>query len=196
MRRFVFVSHTVPPNGLWTIDDLAGGAGRVDVLCRNVQAAMFLSHGLREDTDVYLVFQKETTEPVTVHFQGSQIKRLNPDERSTAARIRNALRARHQDLWWEDVEDGVKVAPFGLKRLLQELDGTPIVLHKDGTPLENAEFPSHPIFLLGDHQPLTDEELAVVPDAARISLGDQWYHGNHVTVIVQHHLDRGGASSG
>lgn len=196
MRRFVFVSHTVPPDGLWTIDDLAGGAGRVDVLCRNVQAAMFLSHGLREDTDVFLVFTKEPTNHVTVRFEGQRIKRLNPDERSTAARIRNALRERHQDMWWEEVEEGVHVAPFGLGRLLKELPGTPIILHKDGTPLAESTLPEEPVFLLGDHQPLTEDELAVAPDAARVSLGPIWYHGNHVTSIIQHHLDQAEASGG
>ncbi|MHB8634091.1 MAG: tRNA (pseudouridine(54)-N(1))-methyltransferase TrmY, partial [Thermoplasmatota archaeon] len=56
VRRFVCVSHTGDASGQWHLNDLAAGAGRVDVLCRNVQAAFFLSHGLREDVEVYLVF--------------------------------------------------------------------------------------------------------------------------------------------
>lgn len=196
MRRFVFVSHTVKPDGNWPLDDLAGRAGRVDLLCRNIQAAMFLSHGIREDTDVYLVFVQEPADEVTIRIQGSKVRHLNPDERSTAARIRKTLRARHQDLWWEEVEPGIHIAPFGLHRVMQDIDGTPVILHKDGSALEEATFPEHPVFVLGDHQPLTDDELGLFPDAARVSLGPVWYHGNHVVSVVQYTLDLREAARG
>ena len=96
-RTFLTVSHTVPTDGAWGLDDLAGGAGRVDVLCRNVQAALCWSHDLRPDTDVVLVFA-DPERPTAVRIQGGQVRLLNPDERSTASRIRNALRHRPEDL--------------------------------------------------------------------------------------------------
>lgn len=190
MRRFLFVSHTVPPTGDWGLDDLAGGAGRVDVLCRAIQSTLFLSHDLRPDTECILAFVADPASPTAIKFQGASINRLNPDERSTAARIRNALRARHDDPWWEEVEFGVHVAPFTLTELAADLDGTAVVLHKDGADIDAAQFPDAPLFVLGDHQPLSDEELAVFADAQQVSLGPVWYHGNHVASIVQFTLDR------
>ncbi len=92
MRRFLFVAHTTPPDGNWGLDDLPGSAGRVDVLCRAVQSTLFLSHDLRRDTDVYLAFTADPERPVCIRFEGARVQRLNPDERSTAARIRSALR--------------------------------------------------------------------------------------------------------
>jgi tRNA (pseudouridine54-N1)-methyltransferase len=189
-RRFVFVSHTVKPDGNWPLDDLCGRAGRVDVLCRNIQAAMFLSHGLREDTDVYLVLVADPVNEVTIHIEGAKVQHLNPDERSTAARIRHALRGRHQDMWWEEMDPGLRIAPFGLHRIVQELDGTPVILHTGGVPLSEATLPEDPIFILGDHQPLTDAELGLFTGAASVSLGPVWYHGNHVTSILQYTMDQ------
>lgn len=190
MRRFVIVSHTVPPAGDWSLDDLAGGAGRVDVLCRNVQAALCWSHDLRADTEVVMVFAADPAMPRAVRIHGGQVRLLNPDERSTAARIRNALQHPCPDPWWEDVEPGIQVAPFTLAEALAELDGEPVVFHKDGNPLQAAAVPEEPVFLMGDHQPLTDEDLAVAPDAARFSFGGRWLHGNHIIAITQWLLDQ------
>lgn len=191
-RRFLFVSHTVPPTGDWGLDDLAGGAGRVDVLCRAIQSTLFLSHDLRADTECILAFVADPNAPTAIRMEGGKVNRLNPDERSTAARIRNALRARHDDPWWEEAETGIHVAPFTLAELADELDGTPVVLHKDGTDLESADLPADPLFILGDHQPLSDDELAPFAGGERISLGPVWYHGNHVASVVQYTLDRRG----
>lgn len=188
MRTFVVVSHTTPADGAWGLDDLAGGAGRVDVLCRNVQAALCWSHDLRDDTRVVLVFA-DPARPTAVAIDGAAVRRLNPDERSTAARIRNALQARPEDPWWEDVEPGIRVAPFTLAEVVADLDGTPVVFHTEGTPVLDATWPEDPMFLMGDHQPLTDDELAVAPGAERISFGPRWLHGNHVIAITQWVMD-------
>ncbi len=189
MRTFLTVSHTVPPSGDWGLDALSGSAGRVDLLCRNVQAALFWSHDLRPDTQVVLVFVADETRPTAVRIRGVAVNKLNPDERSTAARIRNALQARHEDPWWEEVESGIDVAPFTLAEALEDLDGTPVVLHRDGTPVASAPWPEDPVFLLGDHQPLADDELAAAGDAMRVSFGDKWLHGNHVIAIVNWMMD-------
>lgn len=185
-RHFIFISHTVPVNGNWNLNDLCGGAGRVDVLCRALQSTLFLSHNLRDDTEVTFVFLNG--DPTAVRFD-STVNRLNPDERSTAARIQQALRARHDDPWWEEFQQGIHVAPYGLEDVLDELEGTVVVLDKDGEQLEEATIPKNPIFVLGDHQPLTDGELAPAGDAMRISLGPVWYHGNHVASVLQYKLD-------
>ena len=188
MRRFIFLSHTVPTSGEWNLNDLCGGAGRVDVLCRALQSTLFLSHNLRDDTEVIFVFQNG--DPTAIKFDAT-VNRLNPDERSTAARFQQALRARHDDPWWEEIQQGIHVAPFRLEDVLEELYGTIVVLDKDGEHLETATLPSDPIFILGDHQPLTEVELAPAGDTQRISLGPVWYHGNHVASVLQYKLDNG-----
>lgn len=190
MRHFIIVSHTTPPDGDWGLDDLAGGAGRVDVLCRNIQAALFWSHDLRADTTVTLVFAADPKVPKAVRLSGATITRLNPDERSTAARIRNALQHPCPDPWWEDVESGIKLAPFDLQHVLAETPGTPVLLHTEGERIEAVNWPTEPVFVMGDHQPLTDEEMALVGDAMRVSLGPKWLHGNHVIAILQWVMDK------
>jgi tRNA (pseudouridine54-N1)-methyltransferase len=186
MRNFIFVSHTVPVDAQWNLKDLCGAAGRVDVLCRALQSTLFLSHDLRQDTKVTFIFHNG---PATAVQFDASVNRLNPDERSTAARIQQALQARHDDPWWEEIQQGINVAPYTLAEVLEEMDGTIVVLDKDGSHLEETTLPVDPIFVMGDHQPLTEAELAPTGDAMRVSLGPVWYHGNHVASILQYKLD-------
>ncbi|MDY7081623.1 MAG: tRNA (pseudouridine(54)-N(1))-methyltransferase TrmY, partial [Halobacteria archaeon] len=80
MRKFVVLGHTAPTEPDFTLNDLPGSAGRLDVLCRCVNSSFFLSHSLREDVRLYLVLQGE----ITLRFEGRELQHLNPDERSTA----------------------------------------------------------------------------------------------------------------
>jgi tRNA (pseudouridine54-N1)-methyltransferase len=201
VRRFATVSHTGRGDGAWTLDDLPGSAGRVDVLCRNLQSALFLSHGLREDVEAYAVFAgaSPADRARTVRIQGGAIQRLNPDERSTAARLQQAL----QDKWtvpdWKEVQRGLAVAGFGLEGLLDDLAGrcTPVLLDPEGTPIDAWQPPADPLFLLSDHVPFTPAEYALLDGkgAQRVSLGPRWYHGNHAISVVQWFLDQRGPPS-
>lgn len=195
MRTFVILSHTVPTDGAWGLDDLAGEAGRVDVLCRAVTSALMLSHGIREDTDVVLVFAADA-EPVAVRIRGASVQHLNPDERSTAARIRDALRHAHPDPWWETVGPGLEVAPFGLDDVLDGLDAPVVWLDREGRDAAAEPLPDPAVWVLSDHRPFTDVETRSIADRAAhtVGLGGTWYHGHHVVGIVHYLLDRQGAA--
>ena len=85
MRYFVITGHKAATDGSFKLDDLAGGAGRMDILVRCVNSAFVMSHNLRKDAEIYLVLEGGEDAPKTVRFQGSTVKYLNPDERSTAS---------------------------------------------------------------------------------------------------------------
>src|SRR5688572_1376328 len=121
MRRFATVSHTGRSDGEWHLNDLSAKAGRIDLLCRNIQSAFFLSHGLREDVEFYAVFAESALRQKTVRLQGNAIQMLHPDERSTAARLQQALQAAWSVPDWKEVQRGLAVARFGLEGLLDDL---------------------------------------------------------------------------
>ena len=91
VNRFIVLGHRAYTTGDFKLDDICGGAGRLDILVRCVNSAFFLSHDLRKDSEIYLVLEGGTDAPKTVRFYGPDMKYLNPDERSTASLIRNAL---------------------------------------------------------------------------------------------------------
>jgi tRNA pseudouridine-54 N-methylase len=55
MREFIYYSRTAPTSGKSIGDDLQK-AGRLDIAIHTVISAFFLSHKLREDVKLHLVF--------------------------------------------------------------------------------------------------------------------------------------------
>jgi tRNA (pseudouridine54-N1)-methyltransferase len=194
MRQFLIVGHNAPTTPDFSLDDLAGGAGRLDVLCRCVTSAFFRSHSIREAVRVHLVVGDE----YTVRFDGREIRRLNPDERSTAALIRGALAERAAAIGRMPAESspGVSIRRMGFEATLDDLavDATVVELHEDGTPAVDADPPSDPVFVLSDHRDFTDREASLLADVAdeRLRLGPEILHADHAITVAHNYLDTDG----
>jgi tRNA (pseudouridine54-N1)-methyltransferase len=193
MRQFVLVAHDAPLDPDFSLSDLPG-AGRVDLLCRCLNAAFLTSHGIREDVRAYVVIQDRAT----VRFDGSELRHLHPDERSTAALLRGALEARADAVGHREVESspGVYVSKRGLADVLDavEPDGPLVQLHEDGRPLTELAPPANPTFVLSDHRDLTETEADLAADYVdeRISLGPARIHADHAIAVAHNYLDTGG----
>lgn len=188
------IGHRAVTTGDFKLDDIAGGAGRLDILVRCVNSSLFLSHGIRRDSEVYLVMEGGDDAPKTVIFRGDTVRYLNPDERSTASLIRNALMKPVGP--GEEVQSspGVTVTRMSLEDTLDLLcrDGTPVYLREDGTDIRDYGFPENPVFVMGDDRDPTDEEEALLTarGADRIRLGPLSLHANHCIVLVHNEMDR------
>lgn len=194
MRQFVIIGHEVPTTPEFSLDDLAGGAGRLDVLCRCVSSALFVSHGIREEVTIDLVLD----DTVTVRFEGATARNLHPDERTIAARVRQALEQREEAIGHLPAEPspGVKVYRLGLADMLDIAteSGQIVRLHQEGTPIVDANLPEQPIFVLSDHQPFTEEEQRAIGDRAStaVSVGSTEIHANHTIAVAHNYLDTEG----
>ena len=92
VRRFAVIGHRAPSSGKINLNDLAGSSGRLDVLARAVNTGLFLSHGIRDDTDIVLHLMGGPGPPRRIWFQGSRLRGVHPDERAIAGQIAKALR--------------------------------------------------------------------------------------------------------
>ena len=187
MRRFLILGHNVPVHPDFHLNDLPGGAGRIDVLCRAIGASLLLSHGIRRDVETILLLQ----DSVRIRITGDRVKRLNPDERSTAALIRRALGV----LADEEIEStpGIFVSRCTLSEAIDglvEQGASPIVLDEDGLPFESFTFPRDPAFVLSDHTDLAEEEERSLADLPRVSLGPTPLHTSQAITIAHYLLDR------
>lgn len=188
MRTFVLVGHEAPTTGDFSLRDLPGGAGRLDVLVRCVTAAFLLSHDIRRDTTAYLCLLGPPDPPRTLRFVGRELRHLHPDERSTAALIRKALRAGREG----GSVPGVYVRRRGLAEVLETVGEGLVYLREDGEDLRSADLPANPTFLLSDHRDLTptEEELVAAHDPLVVRAGPVSLHADHVVVLVHNELDR------
>ncbi|MDL5362431.1 tRNA (pseudouridine(54)-N(1))-methyltransferase TrmY [Halalkalicoccus sp. NIPERK01] len=196
MRQFIVSGHEVPTTAEFSLSDLAGGAGRLDVLCRCVSSAFFLSHAIREDVRVHLVL----ADAFAIRFEGSELRRLNPDERSTAALIRKALGEREEAVGHMEVETspGVHLSRRGFEPVLETAagEGTVIQLHEEGDPVVEVAPPEDPVFVLSDHHDFSAHETDLLSEHAdeRVRLGPERLHANHAITVAHNWLDTEGYS--
>jgi len=193
MRQFVVVGHDAPTTPDFSLENIAG-AGRLDVLCRCVTAAFVISHDIRTDVRVHLVLGDE----YTVSFEGADLRRLNPDERSTAALVRGALERREDAVGHQPAgsSPGVSIRRMGLEPLLRSVaDGSTVVrLHADGVPVVDREPPTDPAFVLSDHRDPTPEEAELLGELAdaRVRLGPERLHADQAITVAHSYLDTEG----
>src|SRR5660398_300591 len=72
MRQFIIVGHKAATSGDFTLEDMPGSAGRIDILARCVTAAFVTSFDIRRDTQVCLVLLGEPDPPKIIRFDGAE----------------------------------------------------------------------------------------------------------------------------
>jgi tRNA (pseudouridine54-N1)-methyltransferase len=196
MRRFLFLAHRVPPDGAFTLNDLAGGAGRMDEIARAVSTAFTLSNDLRRDTEVTVLFVAEPPPRARrIDLHGARLRYLNPDERSTAALLKNALTRAVAFPREFESSPGLTVAPVDPEVELRAFLGRPgaVWLSEAGRPI-------------ADWDPGGDEAAAVISDpydptpaetellagsgVPQISVGPRSLRTSQVVDLVHAALDR------
>ena len=183
-RNFVVIGHRAHTAADWKLDDLCGGAGRLDVLVRCVTASLWKSHGIRSNTDIWLILDGPPNAPITVHFNGERIRYLNPDERSTAALIRNGLiKYKNQNKALE-TSPGVTFEKIGLEEVLTRLPN-PVLLSENG----NDEINNSGTFILGDDKDPTETEMQILNKLPKINLGKESLLSSACITLIHHRLD-------
>jgi tRNA (pseudouridine54-N1)-methyltransferase len=193
MRTFIIVGHKATTSPNFSLEDIPGTSGRLDILCRAVTAAFVLSHGIRKDVCVYLILLGGEI-PKTIRLVGETLRHLNPDERTTAALLKKSLAVPATQMWAMSTS-GIFVRMGGLAELLADLkDAKLIYLREDGSDIRGLDTNSlsdEAAFILGDHTGMTPEEEILIEQAgARIvSLGPTSLHADHCIVLLNWFLD-------
>ena len=91
-RRFAIIGHKAPSSGEISLNDLPGLSGRMDVLARAINATLFLSHGIREDSQIIIHLMGGNGPPRRVMFDGSKLGGVRPDERSISGHFKSLIK--------------------------------------------------------------------------------------------------------
>ena len=178
----IFLKQTqIDPS--FNINNLAG-EGRLDLLCRVFANVFFISNDFRNQSNLYVFFQKES---ILIKFIGSKIKKVNPDERSVAGYLRKVFRSimenksNQTDFLWEyiSLEDIPQKIAFGY------------LLDPNGEHISRVRFSNKKslVFFLGDHLGLNDVEKSFLINYEMISLGKKELLGSQCVTILYHFLD-------
>jgi len=198
MKDFIIIGNKAVTAGKISLNDLPGSAGRMDVLCRCVTAALFISFGMRRDVNVHLVLKGEPGPQKIVRFNGETMRSLNPDERSSGSLIQKALLVDAGDSEKQSTT-GVFVRTGNLDILLNEFSERPLFyLKEDGEDIfsaiqsETAELLKNGVFILGDNQGVFEDDEAAIENAgaAKISVGPISLLTSQCITLILNALDR------
>ena len=196
VRYFAVVGHRAMNKGKLPLNDLAGGAGRMDVLIRAVMSSLLTSHGIRENVEVILHLQGGQGPNRRLKFVGSELRGFHAEERIVAGLIAKAIREPMPAIGqWIERTPGVYDGGGQLSQTLKEwkdfdiirLDADAERLWKGGAsiPTTSVSNPQTIAFLLSDDQPLNIEE------GLPRSLGSTWLQGHHAIALCHFLLDEG-----
>ncbi|AEF97096.1 UPF0217 protein [Methanotorris igneus Kol 5] len=202
LREFIFKANKTITSSNINLKDLPGSCGRLDLVCRCVSSAFFLSHDIRRDVIFYAVFYGEPNPPVALKFVGNELKKVSPDERNIAIFIKKALKKfeetpENKKTEWTESTPGIYVAKKEFRDIILEKknEGKRILyLHKEGKDFENVKINENEdvMFVLGDHIGIGEEDEKFLEDigAEKVSLSPLELHADHCIVIVHNILDK------
>ena len=192
MRIFILFARKARTDPNFNIEDLPGSGGRMDLVARCITAALWLSHAIRPDAKIYVVLNGPPKPPVTILFDGSAIRKVSTDERTTALWIKKAL-SEDFEKEWHEFRPGILIARKSFQEIIRELKDYPIyVLHEKGKPISDVEIKENPVFIVGDYLgiPYKDEKFAMRYAKDKISLGKQVYLASSCISVINWFLDQ------
>ncbi|HID42954.1 MAG TPA: tRNA (pseudouridine(54)-N(1))-methyltransferase TrmY [Archaeoglobaceae archaeon] len=165
----------------------------MDILCRCVAQALFLSHGIRRDVEVYLLLLGEPRPPRSLKVSGREVKYMAPDERNIAGLLRKALKIESNS--WKVSTPGIYIASKGFKELLEELSKKYMIIYlkEGGVDIREVIHSfENPLFVLGDHFGLSHEMEKVLSNYAeyRVFLSRKSLQADQCVLIANYELDR------
>ncbi len=195
MREFLIIGHKALTSGNFSLNDMPGSAGRMDILCRCTSAALFLSHDMRRDVQVHLLLLGEPDPQKIIRFDGESLRYLYPDERSSGSLIKKAL---DKEVGEQEIRStpGVWVRRGGLAMLLDEFVEKRckiVYLREDGEDIRNiAGTFNDAVFIMGDHNGVTKEEEEIISNvgATVVIVGPISLLSEHCVTLINNELDR------
>lgn len=174
LRRFLIISNTVDTSKPLSLNALTA-YGRLDVLCRCIPAAFFLSNEFRRDVVLEVFFR---TNQKVLEIQGNTVRGINPDERAIAGVLKRIFKGFKYP--------GTRFYNCSLETLLK--DQNPLILDTYGARspllLDKNNF-----FIIGDHLGLLEEDYKILAKFMKFSLGRNVYLSSQTITILHYLLD-------
>jgi tRNA (pseudouridine54-N1)-methyltransferase len=201
-RRFVIVGQKATASPDFSLIDIAGTSGRLDILLRCLRSALLVSHGLRRDTVVYLVLLGGPLAPRVLRVDGRHVRFIRPEERMLAILVQKALARSAPDAEpgvFVEIRPGLAVARGGVDAVLADLGsgghtpGATYVLEEDARDLRDGPLASDDVVVfVGDHHGFDEPTRArlAAAGAVAIGVGPISVHADDAITIVCNEMDR------
>ena len=165
----------------------------MDVLARAINAALFISHGIRNDTEIIVHLNRESGISRRVKFDGKVLKGVHPDERSISGQIRSIIGKAIPPIGsYESISEGISHSGGSLEDTIQEwndMDLEILILDSGGESKKDWINSSNLAFVISDDLDFTKEENEKLSRFKKISLGSNELQGQACISIIHYILD-------
>lgn len=200
-REFIYYSEHAKTTGNFDSSNLMK-AGRMDIVCQMVIMSFFVSHHIRNDVKLHLIFNGPPNAPVHLELfpgensEGDLKNKIEISKKDVAGLIKKMLYKVKKGEKTEIVQ-GYSVEKKSFVDLVKEMidDGKKIYLldRKGGDvrDLKDNEM-GNSVFILGDHDGIPKEQLKRLRKlgVGKISVGRQMYFASQTMTILQNEIDR------
>ena len=183
MREFVYYSKNARTSG--NFQDLMK-AGRMDIVCNVIIAALFLSNERRRDIHMHMIFDGPPNPPMHLEFISD--KEIPISKKDVAGLIKRML-YKCKPYKKTEIFPGCFIEKKSFSHLLEELEeqGKKIyTLDIRGEDIRKADL-KNCVFVIGDQRGLPKR---IRKSHDKISIGNKTYFASQTFVIIHNELDR------
>lgn len=197
MRELIYYSRTAPTAGNYIKEDLQE-SGRIDIAIHTVIAAFFLSHKIRTDMKLHLIFagppdpvKHLELKPVTEGKTG--IDKIYLAKKDVSGVLKKML-YKYREGEKKEVFPGFWIERKGFLEVVNDLskEGRNLyILDAEGEDIRTADIKKDPVFILGDHKGLPDKEFKRLKKICTpVSIGKRVYFASQTVAVVNNEIDR------
>jgi tRNA (pseudouridine54-N1)-methyltransferase len=163
-------------------------AGRMDIVCHAVISTFFLSNAMRDDVKLQLILNGPPNPPRCIEFVPTADSSIS--KKDVGNLIRSAL-WKHKEGKKVEAFPGIFIEKKSLQRVLDDHTEPIFYLDPKGKDIAEIDFPSDPVFVLGDHDGIPkDEKKYLKKHATAISIGNKTYFTSQCISFLNMWLDR------
>lgn len=191
MAEFIYYSKSAVTAGNFIKDDLMQ-AGRLDIAINVLISAFFLSHDVRKDVKMHLIFDGPPNPPM--HILIEYDKELAISKKDVAGLIKRILyKAPKEKGKVVNPAPGCYVEKKSFEALVEELntEGKNIfLLDKKGEDIRNLKLKGNEVFILGDQDGFPDDKRHILKRIDKVTVSPKMLFASQVLTIVHNELDR------
>ncbi len=191
MREFVYYSKNAVTAGNLIGDDLMK-AGRLDIACNVLIAVFFLSHDVRKDVKLHMIFDGQPFPGMHLIFEYHEDMPIS--KKDVAGLIKRMLyKAPKERGELKEIYPGCSIERKSFEALVKEMDEggkNVFLLDGGGEDIREFEFKGNEVLILGDQDGFPAEKRKLLKRIDKISVSPKILFASQVVTIVHNEMDR------
>lgn len=191
MAEFLYYSKNAVTSGSFIKDNLME-AGRMDIAINVLIAVFFLSHDIRKDVKLHLIFDGPPCPPIHILIEYDE--KLPISKKDVAGLIKRILhKAPKEKGVVNNPLPGCFVEKKSFEALIKELDEqgkNVFVLDKKGEDIRDLKLKGNEVFVLGDQDGFPDDKRRLLKRIDKVSVSPKILFASQVVTIVHNEIDR------